>query len=84
MLDSVHLLLPRPRKATTPGGHFTLPDRPTLSYQSAAARTAGRRLVAELEDLGAPGLTAAAETDADVRLELDGKISDQERGFPSS
>ncbi len=72
MLDSVNLLLPRPRSATTPGGGFTLPDRPLLSSRGAAARAAGSRLAAELDDVGMPPLTAAGEANADIRLELDG------------
>ncbi len=77
MLDSVSLLLPRPRQAATPAGSFTLPDRPILSIDGGNSG-ARQRLTAELEALGArPGITAAAQ-DADVRMEIDASLETAE------
>ncbi len=70
MLDSVTLLLPRPRQATTPGGGFLLPDRPTLALKGAVTGMARQRVTAELEALGVRP-RVVNEQEADVRLEID-------------
>ncbi len=77
MLDSVKLLLPRPRQATTPGGGFPLADRPTLSLKGAVTGGARQRLTAELEALGVrPRIVGDRE--ADIRMEIDPKVEGTE------
>ncbi len=77
MLDSVKLLLPCPREATTPGGGFPLPDRPTLSLKGAVTGVARQRLTAELEALGVhPKIVGDRETD--IRMVIDPRVEGAE------
>ncbi len=74
MLDSVKLLLPRPREVATPGGGFPIPDRPTLALKGAVTGGARQRLTAELEALGVRPRIVGDDPQADVRMEIDASV----------
>ncbi len=78
MLDSVKLLLPRPRQSTTPGGVFSLPDQPTLSLRGTVTAGARQRLITELAALGVHPRILSDEAGADIRMRMDPSVGEAE------